>query len=92
MLMEAGQLMVDFEKGNGMENTKYSSISKTLEALKKINQQENEIVEYVKTQMKLHVFNAADSNVEKQLKEFFEYLNNQRQQTITLPSFNQEKQ
>jgi len=79
--------MVDFEKGNEMKNSEYSSVSEALEALKKINQQENEIAEYVKTQMKLHAINAADSDAEKQLKEFFDYFNNQKQKAITLPIF-----
>jgi len=73
-----------------MKNSEYSNVGEALEALKKINQQENEIVEYVKTQMKLHAINAADSDAEKQLKEFFDYLNNQKQEAITLPSFNKD--
>lgn len=73
-----------------MKNSEYSNVGEALEALKKINQQENEIFEYVKTQMKLHAINAADSDAEKQLKEFFDYLNNQKQKAITLPIFNKE--
>ena len=48
-----------------MKNSEYSNVGEALEALKKINQQENEIVEYVKTQMKLHAINAADSDAKK---------------------------
>ena len=70
-----------------MKNSEYSNVGEALEALKKINQQENEIVEYVKTQMKLHAINAADSDAEKQLKEFFDYLNNQKKKAIILPIF-----
>ena len=40
--------------------------------------------------MKLHAINVADSDAEKQLKEFFDYLNNQKQKAITLPIFNKE--
>jgi len=40
--------------------------------------------------MKLHVFNTADAKSENQLKEFFDYLNNQKQKPFTLPSFNKD--
>ena len=50
-----------------MKNSKYSNVSEALEALKKLNLQEQEIFEYIKTQMKLHAINAADSGTEKQL-------------------------
>jgi hypothetical protein len=79
--------MVGFEKGEDMKSTEYSSVSEALEALKKINLQEDEILDYVKTQMKLHAISAGDSGAEKQLKEFFHYLNNQKQKAITLPMF-----
>ncbi len=79
--------MVDFEKGNKMKSSEYASVSEALEALKKINLQQDEIFEYVKTQMKFQATNDTDAKSENQLKEFWDYVNNKSLNEITLPNF-----
>ena len=79
--------MVDFEKGKEMKSTEYSSVSEALEALKKINLQEDEIFDYVKTQMKFQATNDTDAKSENQLKEFWDYVNTKSLKEITLPKF-----
>jgi CRISPR/Cas system CSM-associated protein Csm2 small subunit len=85
--MEAGQLMVDFEKGNKMEKVEYSNVSEALETLKKLKKLENDIFEYIKIQMKNQTSNNNDAVTTTQLKEFFDYVNKRSLNEISLPNF-----
>ena len=82
--------MVDFEKGNEMKSIEYASVSEALEALKKINLQQDKIFEYVKTQMKFQATNDSDAKSENKLKEFWDYFGRNKNNEITLPIFNKE--
>lgn len=82
--------MVDFEKGNEMKSTEYSSVSEALEAWKKINRQEDKIFAYVKMQMEFQSTNYTDAKSENQLKKFWDYVGSNKNSEFTLPIFNKE--
>ena len=79
--------MADFENKNEMIAADLSSVSEALRLLKKIDQQERKIFEYIKIEIKAHSLDRTNEATASQLKEFFDYISSREKDEVSLPNF-----